>query len=307
MSRQYEEYKEGKFKIYGEEREIIEPSNLKELMAAIQIRDEIQNHINGLMHDDDSSVWENLLKEQVECIQGYVENLEEFDNSHFVGNLNYLLKKCGLRMGELESLLEISAGYISRTVKENSNKRISIDVLWKIAKLFEVDLRLLLETDMDVPDNNVEIIIQFLQKLLRQTESYELESEVFGGIEYDINPTIQKTNLFEEYDERYIYHPQHLNPKCKFILNDDIVGFPNFKGDRVLAIIPFTAELSGYVQYDFILVDKDGTWDRVFYTSDTPFYNLNDHAKLLYDAIRSQEFDVKLAPEIKNMMTNFLN
>lgn len=75
----------------------------------------------------------------------------------------------------------------------------------------------------------------------------------------------------------------------------------------MLVIIPFTSDKTETVYYDFILVSKDGEWERVFYTSDTPFYNLDDHAKLLYDAIRSQEFDVKLAPEIKNMITDFLN
>ena len=44
-------------------------------------------------------------------------------------------------MGDLERLLGISAGYISRTVKENSSKKLSIDVVWKIAELFEISVQ----------------------------------------------------------------------------------------------------------------------------------------------------------------------
>lgn len=306
MSRQFDEYMEGRFEIYGEEYRIVEPENLKELIEALQIKDKIENMISTLMHDEDHSGWENLLQEQEDYIQGYIENLGEFDNYHFVNNLNYLLKKHGLRMGELENLLKISAGYISRTVKENSNKRISIDVVWKIAQLFEIDLETLLETDINVPDNNVEIIIEFMRKLRKQTESYELESEVYGGIEYVINSNIEKTGLFEDCPEGCIYHPQHLNPKAEFRLKDDVVGFPHFQGDRTLIIIPFTSTRTETVNYDFILVNGEGAWERVFYTTDTPFYNLDDHARLLYEAIRTQEFDVKLTPGVKNMITNYL-
>lgn len=306
MSRRFDEYMEGRFEIYGEEYRIIEPENFKELMEALQVEDKIENMISSLMHDEDSSAWENLLQEQQEYIQCYVQKLGEFDNYYFVNNLNYLLKRCGLRVGELENLLQISAGYISRTVKENSNKRISIDVVWKIAELFEVDLRTLLETDMNVPDNNVELIIEFMSKLRNKTETYELESEIFGGIEYVVNPAIYKTGLFEECSEGYRYYPKHMNPEVDFYLKDDIVGFPHFQGDRLLAIIPFYCKRIETVHYDFIMVSPEGLWERVFYTTDTPFYNLDDHAKLLYDAIRTQEFDVKLTPGIKNMITDFL-
>lgn len=306
MSRQLDDYIEGRFEIYGEEYRIIEPKNLNELIEALQVKDKIENMLHSLMHDEDNSGWENLLQEQEEYIQNYVENIGEFENYHLVSNLNYLLKKYGLRMGELESLLKISAGYISRTVKENSNKRLSIDVLWKIAELFEVDLVTLISTDLNVPNNNIEIVIEFMRKLRKKTESYEIESEVFGGIEFVINPSINKTGLFEEFEDGYIYHPKHLNPKVEFLLKDDIVGFPNFQGDRMLIIIPFYSKRIESVNYDFMLVNPQGKWERFFYTTDTPFYNLSEHAELLYNAVRSQEFDVKLSPGVKNLITNFL-
>ena len=44
-------------------------------------------------------------------------------------NLAFLLKKYNLKMGDLEKILGISAGYISRTAKENSTKK-AASLMW---------------------------------------------------------------------------------------------------------------------------------------------------------------------------------
>ena len=91
MSRQFDEYMEGKFEIYGELYEIVEPGNFDELIKAMQVRDEIQNMLNSLMHDEDSSNWESLLQEQEDYIKAYIENLGDFDNSILSSNISYQL------------------------------------------------------------------------------------------------------------------------------------------------------------------------------------------------------------------------
>lgn len=73
---------------------------------------------------------------QENYIAMYVENLGKFDNSKLASNIAYLCKSAGLRISDLETALGISAGYISRTMKQTSKEKMSIDLVWKISKLF---------------------------------------------------------------------------------------------------------------------------------------------------------------------------
>ena len=207
MSRQFDEHMADKFELYGEFHSLIEPSNFEELMKAIQVRDVIQTAISGLMHDEDSSEWGDLLQTQEDYIQGYLDSLGGFDNSFLVSNINYLAKKDNLRIGDLEKLLGISAGYISRTAKENSAKKLSIDVVWKIAKLFETDFSALLETDIQIPNTNTEMAAKFLQKVYKQTEEGTIEWINNGGVECELDDSINAVGLVTEEDESYYSCP----------------------------------------------------------------------------------------------------
>ena len=74
MSRQFDEYMEGKFELFGETYELVEPENFEELLQALRVRDVIQNGINGLMHDEDSSGLSALLEEQDGYIREYLDS-----------------------------------------------------------------------------------------------------------------------------------------------------------------------------------------------------------------------------------------
>lgn len=306
MSRKFDEFISNKFELNGELYELVNPTNMEELIQAINTKDLIQQLLNL---DSSYEIYDNtsLLQEQENLIDEFLDSLGEFDNSMLIKNLNYLLKKYSLRVGELEKLLKISTGYISRTTKEKSNKRLSIDILWKIARLFDVDLKVLLMSDMEIPNNNIEMLIRFMSKLRKQTETYDIEWTSLGGYEYCLNDILKSTGLFKEKNDETIYIPhEHMNPTTKFSLEGDVYGLQNFKEGMWLVIIPFKSSKLSIKNYDFIMVSNNSKWERVFYTSDTPFYNLDSHAEMLYDAIRLQEFDVKLEPNIKSLISNFL-
>lgn len=163
MSRQFDEYMSDKFELNGTMYQMVEPDSFDELMKAFEIRDVIQTGISQLMHDEDDSSWQTLLQEQEDYIQEYIDRIGDFNNGCLVKNIAYLLKKYGLRMGDLERLLGISAGYISRTVKENSSKKLSIDVVWKIAELFEISVQKLIEDDLSDLSGNIGMLVDFRQ------------------------------------------------------------------------------------------------------------------------------------------------
>ena len=318
MSRQYDEYMEGKFEVYGELYELVEPDNFEELMKALQIKDVIQTAINGLMHDEDSSGYCDLLQQQEEYIQEYLDSIGEFDNSFLVSNINYLAKKNNLRIGEVESMLGLSAGYISRTAKENSAKKLSIDVVWKFARLFEVDLKALISTDLQIPDSNTDLASKFLSKVYKDTESGLIEWKCNGGVITVLEDSLADSKLFTQESKETIFHSMFLSHDARFILTDDVFACENITENSEVLIIPFRLDGSNTkkTDYEFVFrhsVDDEsdpryGTYyfKRFFTTADDPFGHLEVFAEKLYSLIKDREYDTRLSAGAKSIMTQYL-
>lgn len=312
VSRQYNEYIEGRFDLYGIEYRLIEPENVEEFIRAREVKAILETYINGLMHNEDSSGYENLLQEQTDYIQKYIESLGEFDSGTLAANIAFLSKKNGMRVGELEETLGISTGYISRTIKENSKKKMSIDNVWKIARLFSTDIRTLTETQMWTSHGNTDLLIEFLERLYQDTCDNYFTWESDGGFMMVLSDRYRQMGIVteEEDDTAAVYHPQTLNPDIKWILSGDIMNLECFEGKKDLVIIPFKAENKKQLQhYDFLLIWEDEgrwCWEKVFYTSDDPFGNLDKSAEKLYKLIEDTGFDAKLSPKVYQMITSYV-
>ena len=312
MSRQFDEYMSDKFEVDGELHSLVSPSSLKELTEALNAKSLIEYQLSCLMHDEDSSGWESLLQEQQDLIDEFIDYLGNFDNRNLAINIAYLIQKYNMKVGDVESLLKISAGYISRTAKEGSGKKMSIDIAWKIAKLFEVSLQDIVETNMTQEKGNTGLLLQFLDKLINQTVDGDVEWEFLGGVTYELDDAIVRLGLITEENDTCVYHPDHLNEKMRWVLCDDIVTCKDFSGGADLVIIPFSQDGDSKVKYDFLLYyeasahEPDGTWEKMFYTSDDPFNTLSDKAAVLYEKIRNTEFDAKVSPDIRSLIKGYL-
>ena len=310
MSHYFNEQMGNFFDLYGTEYKLIEPENLNELTQALEVKSVLETHISGLMHDEDSSGYENLLQEQIDFIHEYIESLGEFDSSTLANNIIYLAKKNGIRVGELEYTIGVSAGYLSRTIKKNSKKKMSIDIAWKIAQLFETDIKTLTESEMWVAHTNTDLLERFLERLYDDTRDNFLAWESEGGVMTALNDRYKTMGLITEENQTAIYHPNHLNPDMKWVLSADIVFLERFEGKKDLAIIPFkSVEKDSISGYDFIFVWADDgrwRWEKVFYTSDDPFGSLLKGAKKLYNHIESSEFDAKLSPKVRQLIINYV-
>lgn len=316
MSRQYNEYMEGKFEIYGETYELVEPSNFDELIKALEIKETIQNYLSGLMHDEDPGVFTDYLQEQEDYINAYLENIGEFDNSLLISNINYLAKKHNLRIGDVERLLGISAGYISRTAKENSAKKLSIDVVWKIAKLFEVSVNSIINSDLRMPRTNTELLINFLGKLFRDTKEDILKWSFEGGFECDAYDRYLELGMVsevsdEETDEyTYRYYPRHLNNNMKWYVAGEIICSEKFVDNKDLVMIPYAKEGcdSIYGVDCFFLWKQGKKWQsqEVFFSPDAPMSDLEDYAISFYNEVVKTQFDATVAPEVKSILSAYL-
>ena len=69
-------------------------------------------------------------EEQKKLITEFINAQANYDSKFLGSNLEYLLKMNSLRISDLEELLGVSAGYVSRTVNPDSKKRLSVDIVW---------------------------------------------------------------------------------------------------------------------------------------------------------------------------------
>lgn len=317
MSRQYDEAHGDDIEINGETLHAIEPSAFEELLDAVRMKDKMAYAVNTIPNDEDPSNVYALLEEQEGYIREYIENLGNFDNSILVANIDYLCRKYNIRVGELERYAGISAGYISRTAKENSLKKMSIDVVWKIAKLFNVSVQDLIGNKLEEIKGNTALLMQFLDKLIRQTESGELSWENAGGVMCYLDERLTDLGLFEQTDSSCIYHPDHLNKKYKWVLTGDIMVTGEFmEEEQALMIVPFAREGSDEQQYDLIMLydntpssvpDEEPAWEKVLYTHDDPFLRLAGRAEALYKMIQSMELDAHLSSDMRFMVKLYLS
>lgn len=315
MSRQFDEAMEGRFDIYGEEYRLVEPENIDELVRALEVKSALETYLSGLMHDEEPGGYENLLQEQKDYIQEYIESIGEFDNSILIGNINYYLKKLNLRMGEFEQVIGVSAGYISRTAKEKSAKKLSIDLVWKIAKLFGVDIRTLLENDLMIPNSNAEMISNFLNKLCVQTKQNAITWVNHGGGMCYLDDIMRSTGHFTEESDDIVYCcNDHMNPNYRFILADDIYTCSSIVDGKEFAMIGFsTSKMEDSYFLDFVFLtpikDKSGiryTVEKAFYSSDDKFGVISARGGELMHLVQTQEMDAQISPEVRGIIANYL-
>lgn len=302
-----------RFEINGIVYELVNPRNLEELIKAVQMKDTINVGLDLTTQEDKKKELLSLLRLQEIYINNYLESIGNFDNSHLINNVNFISKKYGLRIGEIERMLGVSAGYISRTAKENSSKKLSIDVVWKIARLFEIEIQTLIGKDMQIPDKTTTLLQKFMRKLYEETTNNTILWVVRGGYISKIDKQYKSLGMLEETDEQTIYHAPGLNPEIKWVLCGDIVATERFNGRKELAIIPYAME--SYEEnpkpefYDFIFVwnDASGThWEKVFYTNEDAFGYLEEYAAILYNKIDDMQFESGITREIRGFIADYL-
>ena len=208
-------------------------------------------------------------------------------------------------------MLGISAGYISRTARENASKRLSIDVVWKVAKFFDVSIDDLVSRDFRIPSETADLLRKFIVKLSTQTMLDEIEWDCAGGYIYESSPLLFRFSIFtEENDGTVIYHPDHMNQNFKWTLAGDVYSCSSISKDQCLMIIAFQTEKYKGCHYDFIFYrnNQDGTysWKKAFYCND-PFSRLEEQAATLYSQISRKADEVRLAPDVRSIIQDYIS
>ena len=125
--------------------------------------------------------------------------MEEFNRQRLMENVNELIKQKGLKVGEVESGIGVSAGYISRLTKKETDSAPSADIVWKLAKYLGVSTDLLIEGDFSKATHNLQYMRNFVLKLKKMTDSNEIEWDVITV--QDVDKALQREDGADEVKE----------------------------------------------------------------------------------------------------------
>ena len=101
--------------------------------------------------------------------------MDEFNRQKLMENVNELIKEKGLKVGEVESAIGVSTGYISRLTKKETDTAPSADIVWKLAKYLGVSTDMLIEGDFSKATHNLQYMRNFVLKLKAMTDLNKLE------------------------------------------------------------------------------------------------------------------------------------
>lgn len=316
MSRVFDQYMPDKIEINGVLVSIIEPNNHDELMKAFAVKDLLETQYYSLMHDDeDKDLWLSRLQEQESYIKDYISKTA-FDNGVLIKNIAYLAKKAGLGTGNLESYLGLSAGYISRTAKADSRKRMSIDVVWAISRIFDVDLEKLLSCDLSIPSDSVTLISDFISNLKSKTLEGEIIWENYGGCVGGLNPRLVSTGLFHETTKGTVYYSDGEHSENKWMISNDIYAFEGFSKGKDLLIITYISPDDKHNPdplneslIAFVLIDSGKNScgaEKMFSLCRCPFEHLQEEAVGLINIIINEEYTPYVKKEHRELMKSFI-
>ena len=256
--------------------------------------------------DDEAMAVTESIIEQEKQIQDFIEGLADYDSEYFGKNLDLLLKVNKMKISELESILRVSAGYISRTIGNESKRRLSVDILWKIAELFRVNIDDLLNRDLTAPTKDLKQVVSFVKKLYEETENGKIRWENIGT-----EPNEKNSMFFIEKNEVECFLPTGVP-----LFLCDLIG--GYSVDIPMGTIYlFEEKISGdrndyslYFYDESILEESGGEEDpliKISISSSDPSGIFAAECKKLVNAIKTHERDFFVSAEAKRLMNKYLN
>ena len=308
MSTEMKCFNDNVIEIDGEKIELIRPSNFEELSKAYSILEKLNDYFDIFMRNDDGNAILKYISLQQSHIREFINTLGEYDNTLLIKNINYMARKYNMLMRDIENALSLSVGYISRTSNENAKKKLSIDVVWKIAKLFDVNLVDLIESDLSEDNSNKALICKFIDKLTKQTLDYEISWDEAGGYCCDLSEEVFFKNYFEETELLQYRYKKHSDS----ILSRQILVSYGFDGDT-LVLVSYINKKTEVENYDFYFLTQGNPYDcndldlvKIFYTIDDETGNMQKCVKKLLRAIDKIKSDASLGKNMRNYLEKYI-
>lgn len=242
----------------------------------------------------------------------------KFDKMRCIANIYMLAKQKNIKIGELESTAGVSAGYLSRLNKEDNTASPSVECLAAMAAELDISLDVLISAELTKLTPTEEYILNFIKKLLHDTEEDKLvwvketkqkldELDVYNGyhplfsqaVRYDTEDgTVRSYDIME-------YNPVERSD-ISTIINGNCFHAPIYGYAEVyLTNIRFENQNNNENDFDIFLVN--GRNVKAVCSTRTVKSELSSLITNLYLSVSNSMYRLHLDEDIKNIIDGYVD
>lgn len=232
------------------------------------------------------------------------KEMTKYSKNRLMSNIDFLLKRKGVKIGELESFVNVSTGYFSRIRNsENDETCPNIDVLamtsvkldCSLVGLLYSDYAALSDTELFVIDS----INNIIKKTTRESISWERKSpDMFYSSRFPLCKKIKNIlNL-----ESNVFFSNFLEKNVS--LAGDVLSFTNFDGTFYL--VPIVDDSSD-TQYEFYLQTISGQIKNILNGNSESKEGVLELLETLYNAGLLSSKKLRLDKDVENALMSFIN
>ena len=241
----------------------------------------------------------------------------EFDIDRIYGNISKLMKDQEVKVSEMETVMNVSAGYFSKLVK---NKTVpGADVLYRIAQRLGVSVDLLINCDLtiDRATDNLRLMTRFLQKLRADTDAMTLrwkatsadtleidymlsmnEPSILTNIQSENNPLCGETGY---YGNEFGVSRIDMEGQVFYVAMGDTRIFVS----HLVETVPDGSHAGEEVSYYAVDSCDSGHKRMICNSKDNPEFLAE--LELLYECLKRHAADLQISEPVRSFINAYVN
>lgn len=242
----------------------------------------------------------------------------DFDRTKLMTNIAVLIKEKGLRIGELENRVGISAGYISKMTKADNESMPGIDLIYKLAQELEVSVEALVRGDFNKSNDNLLFLVQFLHSLEEDINTHRdewISFSDYGGLqtEYGFSDLPMLTRTLDvdmkENDSAFRFISEFRKDAKLTVTKENFCGFVSFIGTVLLFKLENHLPEGKRAEFELYAFQDRGGGDEPLIpicSSLDSEGELAPYLKDLYNCLLRHSKDIQISEEARRMINAYL-
>ena len=242
----------------------------------------------------------------------------EFDRARLMNNITFLIKEKGLKVGELENSVGISAGYISKMTKAENESMPGIDLIYKLAQKLDVSVEALVNGDFNRSNDNLLFLIKFLHSLQVDTDLHEIEWDFFREYseiqeQYVLQDLPMLTrNLsvdMHEGESSFKFLSQFSVEANLTTTKENFCGFTSVGDALLFKLINHLPDNTKQTEYELYIIDDRGGGDEPLWPVCSSLVNngeLRPYLADLHNCLLKHSKDLRVTEDVRNLINRYL-
>ena len=253
------------------------------------------------------------IQAQKSRIDSFKSRICDVNSTYMSKNIDALYKSVGIRMTDVDELVGVSTGYVAKGIAPDSGRRLSVDIVLRLSRLFNINMDDLLNTNISAPTKDLKQAVDFIIKLKSDTEEGIIHWNQYTR---DYKYTEIDNLLFSIDDnEKYIYAPNgedtYWTPYGRMYMAETKIGTI-----LLIQVADNASDKSTNIQYELYIFEETEPDNygngysvlltKLCYSDDDITGLLRAKMESLYNEVVTHEKDFFITDDAKKYMDFFM-